>query len=57
MTTISMTKPHQADFSASEAKTGTAEEHRTKLILGVGSGQALSMRTNNLKYHLMRDLL
>ena len=57
MTTISMTKPHHADFSASEAKTGTAEEHRTKLILGVGSGQALSMRTNNLKYHLMRDLL
>ncbi len=52
-----MTKSHLADFSSSEVKTRTAAGNRTKLILGVGSGQALSMRTNNLKYHLMRDLL
>ena len=32
-------------------------DHKNKLIMGVGSGPALSMKTNNLKYHLMRDLL
>lgn len=32
-------------------------DHKNKLIMGVGSGPALSMKANNLKYHLMRDLL
>lgn len=32
-------------------------EDKARLSLGLGKGAALSMKANNLKYHLMRDIL
>jgi len=52
---FSMSKPGTADFNNPGRPMDTIGEHRTKLIMG--AGHALSMKTNNLKYHLMRDLL
>jgi hypothetical protein len=50
-----MSKPGTADFNNPARAMDTIGDHRTKLIMG--AGHALSMKTNNLKYHLMRDLL